>query len=138
MAQTDSTLSDWQPRLLSVLRIVAGLLFLQHGLVKILSFPGPFMRPVATGELIWFAGVIEIVGGILLVIGLFSRLAAFVCSGLMAFAYFLGHALAPNAKSALFPILNGGNLAVLYCFVFLYIAAAGPGPWSLDAQRGRA
>jgi putative oxidoreductase len=132
------TLSAWQPRLLSILRIMAGLLFLQHGLVKMFSFPGPFMRPVVTGELIWFAALIEIVGGILLVLGLFTRPAAFVCSGHMAFAYFLGHAFAPTTKSVLYPILNGGNLALLYCFVFLYIATAGPGPWSLDAKQGRA
>lgn len=130
-------LVSWQSRLLSVLRIMAGLLFLQHGLMKLFSFPGPFMRPVATGELIWFAAVIEVITGLLLVLGLFTRPAALLASGLMAFAYFLGHAFAPNAKSVLFPILNGGNLAVLYCFVFLYIAAAGPGPWSLDASQGR-
>jgi putative oxidoreductase len=136
-ADMDS-LSAWQPRLLSLLRIIAGLLFLQHGLVKMFSFPGPFMRAVATGELIWFAALLEIAGGILLVLGLFTRPTAFICSGLMAFAYFLGHAFGPTSKSALFPILNGGNLAILYCFVFLYIASAGPGPWSLDAKQGRA
>lgn len=130
MPVSDSALSAWQPRLLSVLRIVAGLLFMQHGLMKLFSFPGPFMRPVVTGELIWFAGLIELVGGALLVIGLFSRWVAFVCSGLMAFAYFMGH-----AGKGFYPVLNGGNLAILYCFVFLYIVAAGPGPWSLDAQR---
>lgn len=131
-------LSTFQPRLLSILRIMAGLLFLQHGLMKMFSFPGPFMRPVVTGELIWFAALIEIVGGILLILGLFTRPAAFVCSGLMAFAYFLGHALSPTSKSVIFPILNGGNLSIPYCFVFLYIASAGPGPWSLDAKQGRA
>jgi putative oxidoreductase len=129
--------SAWQPRLLSLLRIMAGLLFLQHGLVKMFAFPGPFMRPVVTGELIWFAALIEIVGGILLIVGFFTRPAALICSGLMASAYFLGHAFGPTSKSALFPILNGGNLAILYCFVFLYIASAGPGPWSLDAKQGR-
>ncbi len=126
-------LSPWQPRLLSLLRIVAGLLFLQHGLMKLFSFPGPFMRPVATGELVWFAGLIEIIGGLLLIIGLFTRYTAFICAGLMAFAYFIGH-----AGRGLYPILNGGNLAILYCFVFLYIASAGPGPWSVDANRGSA
>lgn len=131
-------LSAYQQRLLSVLRIVAGLLFLQHGLMKMLAFPGPFMRPVVTGELIWFAALIEIVGGILLIVGFLTRPAAFVCSGMMAVAYFLGHAFSPTSKSAIYPILNGGNLAVLYCFVFLYISAAGPGPWSLDAKQGRA
>jgi putative oxidoreductase len=123
--------------MLSVLRIMAGLLFMQHGLVKMLSFPGPFMRPVATGELIWFAALIEIVCGALIVLGLYTRYAAFLSSGLMAFAYFLGHMFAANSKSLVFPILNGGNLAILYCFVFLYIASAGPGPWSLDAKQGR-
>lgn len=131
-------LSALQPRLLSVLRIVAGLLFLQHGLMKMFAFPGPFMRQVVTGELIWFAALIEIVGGILLVLGLFTRPVAFICSGMMAAAYFLGHAFGPGSKSMIYPILNGGNLAVLYCFVFLYIASAGAGPLSLDAKQGRA
>ena len=129
------TLSAWQPRLLSLLRIMAGLLFLQHGLVKMFAFPGPFMRPVVTGELIWFAALIEIIGGALLILGLFTRPAAFICSGLMALAYFLGHEFGPASKSAIFLILNGGNLAILYSFVFLYIAAAGPGAWSIDGSR---
>lgn len=116
-----------------MLRIMAGLLVLQHGLQKIAGFPAPFMRQLAVGELIWFAGVIELVGGILIVIGLFTRPAAFIVSGLMAFAYFIGH-----AGRGFYPILNGGNLVVLYCFVLLYIAAAGPGPWSVDAKRGDA
>jgi len=130
MGSLQSKLDHWQPSALSLLRFIAGLLFLQHGLVKIFSFPGPFMKPVQTGELIWFSGGIEIIGGALLTIGLFSRCAALVCSGNMAFAYFIGHA----AKS-FYPILNGGNLAILYCFVFFYIFVAGPGPWSLDAMR---
>lgn len=125
-----STMNAWQPQVLSLLRIVSGLLFMQHGLMKLFSFPGPFMRPVVTGELIWFAGLIELIGGFLLVIGLFSRWVAFLCCGLMAFAYFMGH-----AGRGFYPILNGGNLAILYCFVFLYIFVAGPGPWSVDAQR---
>jgi len=126
-------ISPWQGRALSVLRVVAGLLVMQHGLQKLLSFPTPFARPVAMGELIWFAGLIEIVGGILVVIGFQTRIAAFVLSGLLAFAYFIGH-----ASRGFYPIVNGGNLAVLYCFVFLYLATAGPGPWSLDAKRGDA
>lgn len=133
MQALDAPLAAWQPRLLSILRIIAGLLFMQHGLMKLFSYPGPFMRPVVTGELIWFAAIIELIGGALLVVGLFSRWVAFVCSGLMAFAYFVGH-----AGRGFYPILNGGNLAILYCFVFLYIFAAGPGPWSLDAKRGAA
>jgi putative oxidoreductase len=130
MHMIEKMLSPWQGPLLSILRIVSGLLFMQHGLMKLFSFPGPFARAIATGELVWFAAVIELVGGLLLVLGLFTRPAAFICSGLMAFAYFMGH-----AGRSFYPILNGGNLAVLYCFVFLYIAAAGPGPWSMDAKR---
>jgi putative oxidoreductase len=133
MTALTSTLIAWQPRLLSVLRIMAGLLFMQHGLVKLFSFPGPFMRPVVTGELIWFAAIIELIGGALLVVGLFSRWVALLCSGLMAVAYFMGH-----AGRGFYPILNGGNLAILYSIVFLYIASAGPGSWSLDAKRGDA
>jgi len=127
-----SALASWQSQLLSILRFVSGLLFLQHGLMKIFAFPGPFMRPLAFGELVWFAGAIELIGGILLIVGLYTRWVAFVCSGLMAFAYFIGH-----AGRGFYPILNGGNLAILYSFVFLYIAAAGPGPWSIDAKRGK-
>jgi putative oxidoreductase len=130
MNAIEKLLSPWQGQLLSVLRIISGLLLLQHGLMKLFSFPGPFMRAVATGELIWFAGVIELIGGLMLITGFYTRWAAFICAGLMAFAYFMGH-----AGRGFYPILNGGNLAVLYCFVFLYIAAAGPGPWSLDAKR---
>ena len=133
MSTFESMIAPWQPRLLSVLRIVAGLLFVQHGLMKLFSFPGAFARPVLTGELIWFAGGIEVIAGGLIVVGLFTRYAAFVCAGLMAFAYFIGH-----AGRGFYPILNGGTLAVLYCFVFLYIASAGPGPWSLDANRANA
>lgn len=133
MTALEAPLAAWQPRILSLLRIIVGLLFMQHGLMKLFSFPGPFMRPVVTGELIWFAALIELTGGALLVIGLFTRPVALVCSGLMAFAYFIGH-----AGRGFYPILNGGNLAILYCFVFLYVASAGPGPWSLDAKRGEA
>lgn len=126
----DTTLASWQPRILSVLRIMAGLLFLQHGLVKHFSFPMAFPNPIAPFSQLWFAGAIEIVGGTLLVLGLFTRWTAFVCSGLMAFAYFIGH-----APRSYFPIQNAGNLAILYCFVFFYLFFAGPGPWSVDAAR---
>jgi len=132
MDALNTRLSAWQPHVLSILRIVSGLLFLQHGLVKHFSFPGPFMRQIVTGELVWYAGIIEIVGGALLALGLFTRPVAFVCSGLMAFAYFIGH-----AGRGFYPILNGGNLAILYSFVFLYLTSAGPGPWSIDAMRER-
>ena len=130
MNAIEKIMSPWQGQLLSVLRIISGLLLLQHGLMKLFSFPGPFMRAVATGELIWFAGLIELIGGLCLIVGFQTRLTAFICAGLMAFAYFMGH-----AGRGFYPILNGGNLAILYCFVFLYISAAGPGPWSLDAKR---
>jgi putative oxidoreductase len=125
-------LADWSPRLLSVLRIMSALLFLAHGTQKILGFP-----PMAGGRpmpdiltLSWTAGVLELVGGGLLALGLFTRPVAFVLAGEMAFAYFIGH-----APRSFFPVLNGGDAAILYCFVFLYLAAAGPGPWSLDAMR---
>lgn len=124
------TLNAWQPRILSVLRIVAGLLFLQHGLVKMFSFPMAFPNPVGTFSMLWFAAAIEIIGGPLLAVGLFTRWVAFILAGEMAFAYFIGH-----SPRALYPIQNGGNLAILYCFVFFYFVFAGPGPWSVDAAR---
>lgn len=130
MDNLDKTLAEWQPRALSVLRIMAGLLFLQHGLAKHFSFPIAYPNPIGQFSLVWFAGALEIVGGVLLVLGLFSRWTAFVCSGLMAFAYFIGH-----FPRAFFPIQNGGNLAILYCFVFFYVFVAGPGSWSVDAKR---
>lgn len=116
--------------LLSVLRIVAALLFMAHGTAKLLGFPPTemFAQPPETFSLVWFAGVLELVGGALLALGLFTRPVAFVLSGQMAFAYFLGH-----APQAFYPVQNGGDAAILYCFVFLYLAAAGGGPWSLDS-----
>ena len=127
----DATLAAWSPRLLSLLRIVAALIFMAHGTQKILGFPASGMNP-AVLSLPWIAGVLELVGGALLVVGLFSRPVAFVLSGEMAVAYFLAH-----APKSVFPALNGGDAAILYCFVFLYIAAAGPGPWSVDAAMRR-
>jgi putative oxidoreductase len=119
--------------LLSVLRIVVALLFLEHGAVKLLGFPpGSPMPMPAPFTLIWFAGLIELVGGALIALGLFTRTAAFVCAGEMAVAYFMGH-----ASHGFFPVNNMGDAAILYCFVFLYISAAGPGPWSVDAMRSR-
>ena len=126
-----TTTAPWAPRMLSVLRIVAALIFMLHGTQKILGFPASTMNP-AMFSLPWIAGVLELVGGALLLIGLFSRPVAFVLSGEMAFAYFIGH-----APKSLYPALNGGDAAILYCFVFLYIFFAGPGPWSVDAQRAR-
>ena len=114
-----------QPVLLSVLRIVTAYLFLLHGTSKFFAFP---MGSGSPEGLMLVAGILEIVGGILLVLGLFTRPAAFVLSGQMAVAYFMAHA----SGNTLFPIANGGESAVLFCFVFFYIAAAGGGAWSLD------
>jgi putative oxidoreductase len=117
----------FQPHVLSILRIMAGLLFLEHGLSKLLGFP-PHGQMPAFLALEWFAGMIEFVGGALVAVGLFTRAAAFIMSGEMAIAYFMGH-----APKSFFPLLNGGEAAILFCFVFLYFVFAGAGPWSLDA-----
>jgi putative oxidoreductase len=124
---------SWSPRLLSVLRIVAGLLFMMHGTMKLLAYPAPFPMHLSPFTMLWFAGVIELVGGALVLVGLFTSIAAFVMAGEMAFAYFIGH-----FPKAFWPVLNGGDAAVLYCFVFLYLAAAGAGPWSVDRWRNAA
>lgn len=126
-------LETWQPPLLSVLRIMSGLLFLQHGTTKHLGFPVSQMNDVPTFSMGGIAGLFELVGGVLLILGLFTRPVAFVLSGLMAAAYFIAH-----APQGFYPLLNGGELAVLYCFVFLYLSAAGGGPWSLDSMRRKA
>lgn len=122
-------LNAWSPRLLSVLRIMAALLFMEHGLMKVFHFPAPQPgAPDPLSALLLAAAWIEILGGALIALGLFTRAAAFIASGEMAVAYFMVH-----AKQGFWPALNGGDAAILYCFVFLYLAAAGPGPWSLDA-----
>jgi putative oxidoreductase len=113
--------------MLSILRIVAGLLFLQHGLSKLFGYPQSGDMP-AFLTLIWFAGIIELAGSILVTLGLFTRAAAFIMSGEMAFAYFMAH-----FPHSFFPILNRGEGAVLFCFIFLYLVFAGGGPLSLDA-----
>jgi putative oxidoreductase len=121
------------PYVLSILRIVVALLFLQHGLSKLFGFPSPMaLPPLWTME--WFSCVIEFAGGVLLTLGLFTRPVAFIASGEMAVGYFMFH-----APRSFFPALNGGDPAILYCFVFLYLVFAGAGPWSLDAlwQRKR-
>jgi putative oxidoreductase len=127
----DAISTAWAPRLLSILRIMAGLLLLQHGTGKLLHFPpGAFPANFNLMSMPGSAGFIEFVCGILLVLGLFTRPAAFLASGMTAVAYFMAH-----APQGFYPILNRGELTVLYCFVFLYLAAAGPGPWSIDATR---
>jgi putative oxidoreductase len=121
----------WAPRVFSILRIVAALLFFEHGTTKLLGFPPSDHSPELL-SLPWIAGALELVGGALLIVGLFTRPVAFILSGEMAFAYWMAHA--PRSP---FPLVNGGDAAILYCFVFLYLAAAGGGPWSLDALRLR-
>lgn len=117
--------------LLSVMRIMSGLLLLQHGTAKVLNFPAGFVPAnFSLNSMSGYAGIIELVCGVLLVIGLFTRSAAFLVSGMTAVAYFMVH-----APQGFFPLLNKGELAALYSFVFLYLAVAGPGPWSVDAFR---
>jgi putative oxidoreductase len=123
------------PYVLSILRIVAGLLFLQHGMAKLVGFPHvasfdtlePFTWPA------WYAGILEIVGSPLIIVGLFTRPVAFILSGEMAVGYFMAHE--PHSS---IPLLNGGDAAVLFCFIFLYLATVGAGPWSVDELRERA
>ncbi len=121
---------SFAPALQSVLRIMAGLAFLEHGTGKVLGFPHglPFIDKMPTG-LLYFTGTIELVGGVLIVLGLFTRPVAFVLSGFMAVGYFMAH-----FPMSFFPAINMGEAALLYCFVFLYLAAAGPGPWSIDRE----
>ena len=127
----DALAAAWAPRLLSILRIMTGLLFLQHGTAKLLKIPViPMFANLSLTSPPGIAGILELVGGALMILGLFTRSTAFVLSGLMAVAYFMAH-----APRGFYPILNAGELAILYCFVFLYFAAAGPGPWSVDAAR---
>jgi putative oxidoreductase len=124
----DTIIATWTPRVLSVLRIVTGLLFMEHGTSKLLHFPPPPPEmPAELSTLSLIAGVLELVGGALVTAGLFTRIVAFVLSGEMAFAYFIAH-----APQNFFPLLNHGDAAILYCFIFLYLAFAGGGEWSLD------
>jgi len=126
----DALAENWAPRALSILRIVAALLFIEHGTQKLLGFPAPSAQGFPEMlTLPWWQGIIEIVGGVLLLLGLFTRLTAFILAGDMAFAYWMVH-----GPKNFYPVLNGGDAAILFCFVFLYIACAGPGPWSLDGS----
>src|SRR5262245_47641510 len=133
MAKVDSFWRQWAPRLLSILRVITAFLFIQHGAQKLFGFlatrPGP--PPFTQG---WIGGVLELFGGLLILLGLFTRPVAFILSGMMAVAYFQFHAV-----RGFWPMQNGGELAALYCFVFLYMSAAGGGPWSLDSiwRRGK-
>ncbi len=131
MLRTKSLAAEWAPRVLSLLRIMAGLLFMAHGTQKLLGFPAP---PVsgqpALLSLLGIGGLMELVGGALLALGLFTRPVAFLLAGEMAVAYWMFH-----APRNFFPILNGGDASILYCFVFLYLAVAGGGEWSLDRIR---
>jgi len=130
MVSDQSVFQVWSPRLLSLLRIVTALLFMMHGTAKLFQMPHQAMFDnLQLMSLMGLQGVLEVGGGLLLLIGLFSRPVAFLLSGDMAVAYFMAH----WPKNWL-PILNGGDLAVLFCFVFLYLSAAGPGPWSVDAR----
>ena len=127
-------LEPYRPQLLSVLRIMTGLMLFQYGVAKILKFPAdtPFAK-VELFSLYGAAGSLELVLGGLLIVGLFSRLVAFILAGEMAFAYFIGH-----FPKSFYPVINGGTAAITLCFVCLYLASAGPGPWSVDASRGKA
>ena len=126
-------LSRWQDQLHALLRIIAGLLFLEHGTAKLFAFPVPQMGvPDPLPTMLVVAAVIELVLGVLIVLGLFTRLAAFVAAGEMAVAYFIAH-----FPRGFWPVANMGDAAILFCFVFLYLVFAGPGPWSLDAALGR-
>jgi putative oxidoreductase len=122
----------WTPYFLSILRIVAAFLFVQHGTQKLFAFPAPSMPGASTaafGSLIWVAGVLEAFGGLFVLVGLFTRPVAFVLSGLMAVAYFKAH-----APHGFWPVLNHGAPAISFCFIWLYFSAAGAGPWSIDAK----
>jgi putative oxidoreductase len=129
----NETMAAWAPRVLSVLRIYGGLLLLEHGTAKILGFPAvPVFANVQINTLTGASGVIELVGGILFMIGLLTRPVAFILSGFAAVAYFL-----VSAPKGFYPILNNGELASLFSFVFIYFVFAGPGPWSADAMMKR-
>jgi putative oxidoreductase len=133
MDQFDKMLEKWQPVALSLFRFITGLLLFQYGVAKILGFPAvPMFAKLP--PLIVTAGTIELVLGALLMIGLFTRLSAFILSGEMAFAYFLGHMFKDVAKPVFLPLLNAGTAAILFCFACLYLATAGGGPYSVDAM----
>jgi len=123
-------LETWSPRVLAAVRIITALLFIEHGLMKLVAFPAAVPGlPTPLPAILVAAALIEIVGGALIAVGLFTRITAFICSGEMAVAYFMFH-----APQSFWPAVNNGDAAILYCFVFLYLAFAGGGAWSLDAR----
>jgi putative oxidoreductase len=122
----------WSPRLLGLLRIVTAILFMEHGAQKLIGFPPTDHASPEFLSLLWFAGVLELIGGFFVLIGLFTRPVAFLLSGQMAFGYWMVH-----APQAIYPALNGGDAAILFCFIFLYLAAAGPGAFSVDGAASR-
>jgi putative oxidoreductase len=130
MANLSPFYAKWSPRMLSVLRIVAGLLFMIHGTQKLFNYPPgpPGMFPASLGSLFGVAGILESVGGLFILLGLFTRPVAFILAGEMAVAYFRSH----FSMDAFWPITNRGEAAVLFCFIFLYLAVAGGGQWSVD------
>ena len=129
MSSYAASSSPWTAKALSVLRIVSALCFLEHGTGKMLGFPVlPSIPPMYS--LAWYGGIFELIGGALLLVGLFSRPVAFLLSGEMAVGYFYSH-----FPRSFFPVISGGDAAILYCFIFLYLVFAGPGPWSIDAKR---
>jgi len=126
-------LDRWQPQLHAALRIIAALLFMEHGLMKLFAFPAAQPGvPSPLPAILVTAAVIEVAGGALIALGLFTRIAAFICSGQMAVAYFMAH-----APKGFWPALNMGEGAILFCFIFLFLAAAGPGAWSIDGSMGK-
>jgi putative oxidoreductase len=128
------SMTAWAPRALSVLRIITGLMIIQHGMAKLIGFPAvAAFAKLEPFSLIGAAGFIELIGGALLIIGLLTQPVAFILSGEMAFAYFMAH-----APKSFFPLINGGTLAIIFCFACLYLSTAGAGPWSVDAAMKRA
>jgi putative oxidoreductase len=126
-------LSRWQPQMLAIFRVIVALLFLQHGLIKLFGFPPEGQPGVQqVGTLLWIGGVIELVTSLLVLVGLWTRLAAFIAAGEMAVAYFMVH-----SPKSFYPAINMGEAAILFCFAFLYLASAGPGAWSVDGTRTR-
>jgi putative oxidoreductase len=133
MEKFNKLLATGEPTMLSIFRVVTGLLFFQYGVAKFFKFPpGTMFDRLEMFSLYWNAGIFEFVFGALLILGLFTRFAAFILCGEMAFAFFLDH-----FPRGFIPLLNGGNLAIMFCFACLYLACAGGGPWSLDAIMGK-